>query len=293
MPKMRPDKQAEVPGSQPTDSTASSAAETSEVRLRFGSPQLGRLESEKLESDEQRFMFDGYERFARLRSIGDVIAALETIMPLFDERSTIETAPYVAVEKLGLLALRPIPWEAVIAKLVGSGDSRREDARGKMLQDLEGLRTIIWQQVEHWINQATVGGTLEARRQATNKLKKFGSMLIPSARGRRRHSVAHPGPVYLAYRQWLFRLNLARERVVAGVAPPSTKSRRKVLEEVSAATGLPEEMIRDWIFLEDLTLRERPLSAAETARLHVAQLMGITPESLANLISRSRTRASK
>jgi hypothetical protein len=241
----------------------------------IGLQDFPKLPTTELAIAEQKFVAEGFADYvepspsaAELRE--QVGAALEK----FDARTTWEQAAISAVSKLGLLALRPAAFE--LRAPFGPPD---------LLRDCETLRSRVWKMVERWRNRVETSADLEVRQAATRNLRSFADQLVPDGRGKRR-AAAEPRVIVLAYHILLFRLRHARSELEAASDwSPTT------VEQIAGQSGLHLEHLRTWLFLTDSWVRRSgSLTAEQMARQMVAEMAGISPEAVANIMSRTKRR---
>lgn len=240
----------------------------------IGLVDLPKLPTTELAMAEREFVLEAFSEYvAPPSSWAALCEKVADALKRFDDRTTFDQAPLSAVSSIGLLALRP---------------SRGEELSlgpESLARDLATLRSLVWQAVERWQNQVETSADLEVRQAATRNLRAFGDELVSNAQGKRRKA-AEPRAIVIAYRILLFRLRYARSELEAA----SDWSPRTV-EQVAGQSGLHLEHLRTWLFLTDSWVRRSgSLTAEQMARQMVAEMAGISPEAVANIMSRTKRR---
>lgn len=248
---------------------------TGPVLPAIGLTDLPPLPTTELAIAEQKFVFEGFAEIVDPPvSRAELREKVDAALLRFKMRPTFDQAALSAVSSLGLLALRPERIESDVHL------TPRAIVRAR-----ETLRSLVWQSVERWRDQVEFSLDLEERQGAARNLKSFGELLVPDARGKRR-AAALPEQIVLSYRILLFRLRLALVQLDA--APDASAAS---VERVARESGLTLEHLRDWLFRSESWVRHaKPYTADQMARKLVAEMAEISPEAVANIMSRAKKR---
>jgi len=247
---------------------------------------LPALPSVERARQEQQFMFEGLRSFPRRdpnwAEIGEKARA---ILELFSVRETFDGAPLEAVRMLGLGALRPGRLEDL---QIWQPQPGSDDLLDRILRDLHRVRGLVWAGVARWQQKAKWDASLEARRDALARLRKFGRLLIPDTRGRGQGTGPPSEVLLLGHRQLMFRLSLAKELLDGPEAVGGEPGSR--VAEASRESGLPAAWVRGWLFFNDRW--ERKSSTLTTDRMALellGQISGMDADSIATKASRGRS----
>lgn len=246
---------------------------------------LPALPSVERAQEEQQFMFEALRSFPRRDpnwvEIGEKAKA---ILELFSDRKTFDDAPLEALRKLGLGALRPGRLEDLQMWQPQPGS---DDLLDRILRDLHQVRGLVWAGVARWQQKAKWDPSLDARRVARARIRKFGGLLVPETRGRGQGTGPPSEVLLLGYRQLLFRLSLAKELLDGPGAVDDEPASRVMV--VSRECGLPNEWIRGWLFFDDRWERKsRTLTMERMALELLGEISEMDPDSIATSISRGR-----
>ncbi|MFI5395317.1 MAG: hypothetical protein ACHQ9S_07265 [Candidatus Binatia bacterium] len=175
-----------------------------------------------------------------------------------------ESAVFDAIEWLGLSALRCTeePFYA-------------DDTSAAFHLHVHDICCLVWEHVERWYNNARYAATVADRARAAKLLKRLGSTLAGSRKGKRKKIVTDPFQVWIHYRRTLFRLQLARRLLKVW---PWARSQEEKFASVADAYGLP---VQDF-------LTYRNVSTKWFARFLTGNEFGIAPETVANILSASQ-----
>lgn len=233
---------------------------------------------------EQRFTREGLEALPRPGwTWGELGEAADAALREFNDRAKFEDAPFAAIRRLGLLALRPSRLEQLKQWQPRPGAVGGID---EILRNLDHIRTLVWSAVEVWQNSARWHPSQEGRRQALVRLRTFTKMLVPDTRGRRKSVGPPPAHLELGYRQLLFRLKLVRELVDNAI--PRGRASSAAVTDFAREAGLPEEWVREWLFFSDSLQRiARPQTTERMALELLARIAGMGADSIATLRSRA------
>jgi hypothetical protein len=162
------------------------------------------------------------------------------------------------------------------------------DVAAAFLLQVDEISRLIWEHVERWYQNARYAPAPKERACAAKLLRHLGRTLAGSRRGLRAKTAMHPFQVFLYYRRTLFRLEQAR-RLLKVWPWARSRSRQEKIAAACEACGIPVEEFSLYLNVDSsgqpLGSWRKPKPTAKFARWLTAKEFGITPATVANILS--------